>query len=52
MRRKVSSLGVPLGSSSHLRNQSSRSSAKRSKSSKSSIPLTIAARAMKSTSPK
>ena len=52
MRRKVSSLGVPLGNLSHLRSQSPRSWAKRSKSVKSSIPLTIAARAMKSTSPK
>jgi hypothetical protein len=49
--RNASSLGVPCGSLSHLRSHSSRSCANRSKSAKSSMPLIIAARAMKSTSP-
>lgn len=51
-RRKVSSLGKPPGSFKRSRSHFSHIWAKRSKSSKSSIPQTIAAKAMKITSPK
>ena len=44
--------GCAVGSFSHLRKQSSRSWAKRSKFAKSSMALTMAASAMKSSSPK